>query len=158
MIAMIISIERNSIILMLLLLYGSNILAQVPFRRHNTVTDTLISKRVMVSLPDKYKKNVTKYDEGIFVDYLLRDGSAITIFQGALQKVPLLTMGNGYNPERIDTIGNKIISKGIKKGKVWREDRFEGIVIYYRNVTFDKRALYDEVLDNLNILPYPLRK
>lgn len=151
-------VGKNSIVLILLFFYGGNILAQLPLRKQNIVVDSLLSKSVTMDLPDKYRKNITKYDEGIFVDYLFPDGASIVIFQGALQKTPLLSLKEGYFPERVDTISNKVIYRGVMNGKAWREDHFEQVRIYYCKVPVGEIALYNSILDSANVLPYLLEK
>lgn len=150
--------KRNSIILILLVFYGNNILAQLPIKGQNTVTDTLISKCITMDLPGKYKRIITKYDEGIFVDYLFQDGASLTIFQGALQNTPLLLKVKGYHPQQIDTINKKIIHRGELNNKIWREDQLEGIRIYYDKVPFNKKTLYDCILNEICIRSYIPKK
>lgn len=149
--------KRNSIILVLLIICGSNVLAQLPIKEQKTITDTLISKSVTITLYGKYKRNVTKYDEGIFIDYSFQDGSSLTLFQGALQKIPLLSNTEGYRLLQIDTIKKRIIHRGEVEAKVWREDQLEGIRIYYDKVPLNKRSLYEYVLNSICVSPYILK-
>ncbi len=146
--------KGSSIVLILLICYSSNILAQLSLGKQNMV-DTLFSKRVIIDLPDRYRKNVTNYDEGMFIDYLFQDGASLTIFQGRLQKVPLLSREEGYFPEQIDTINDRIIYRGTMNGEAWREDQFKGIRIYYNKVPLNKIVLYNSILDSTKVLYYP---
>lgn len=146
--------KGSSIVLILLIFYSSNALAQLPFEKQNMV-DTLFTKRVIMDLPERYRRNITNYDEGLFIDYLFQDGASIAIFQGSLQKVPLLSREEGYCPERIDTINDRIINRGTMNGQAWREDQFKGIRIYYYKVPLNKVVLYNRILDSVKVLSYP---
>lgn len=148
--------KRNSILVILLMFCISNAFAQLQGECH--VTDTLISKIATLNLPVKYKKNVTRYDEGIFVDYLFQDGVRITLFQGALQRLPLLPKEQGYVPLRTDTIKNRIIHIGVMDDKSWREDQLEDVRLYYDKVPSDNQKMYDRILDSIFILPYSISK
>lgn len=114
--------------------------------------DTLSALLIRIELPCGYKKSIYNYEEGKFIDYSYKDGSIITLFKGALQKMPLLSNDQCYIIDKTDTLSNKTIIRGTRNDKFWREDSFEGVRVYYENVPIDKMDLFDKVLDNLFFL------
>lgn len=148
--------KRNSIIL-LFILYSANVLSFNVVHKQ-CVVDTLLSNRVEIKLPNRYKKKSFTYEEGKFIDYFFLDGARITIFQGSLHGIPLLSKEDGYYSQKTDTVSNRITNRGEINDKAWREDKIDGIRIYYDKVPFDRVVLYDSILDSIHVLPYLNRK
>ena len=50
-------------------------------------TDTVQvgESRLSINLPLRRKKNITNYEEGIFIDYIFKNGAIITLFSGSNQ-------------------------------------------------------------------------
>lgn len=104
-----------------------------------------------INLLCDYNKNIFKYEEGKFIDYYYADSSVVTIFVGAMQKLPILSSDLGYYPQSIDTLENRIIIKGVKNNKCWREDSFNGVRILYDRVTMERQDIYDAILNSFLI-------
>lgn len=149
-------IKRNDMLLLGIILLLSNSL-WINAQKYNNIpacveVDTLLTSLIRIELPCGYKKSIYNFEEGKFIDYSYKDGSIITLFKGALQKTPLLANDQCYIVDRTDTLSNKIIIRGTRNDKVWREDSFEGIRVYYEKVPIDKMNIFDKVLDNLSVL------
>ena len=110
--------------------------------------DTIMHKAYEITLLPNYKKNIFSYGEGVFVTYYYQDSTIVTVFSGGLQKLPLLSTDNYYIPCKIDTLQNRITRTGNKESKFWREDKYQGIIVYYDAVQKDKKCIYDFILDN----------
>ncbi len=145
--------ERNNMLLLVIALLFSSCLwtnAQEYSNVNMCVeVDTLSSSFIRIELPCGYKKRIYNYEEGKFIDYFYNDGSIVTLFKGALQKTPLLANNKYYDINRIDTLNGKVIIRGTINDKVWREDSFEGIRVYYEKVPMDKMNLFDNILNSL---------
>lgn len=118
----------------------------------NNDTVNLGRQKVIVKLPDKYKKNIFNYDEGIFIDYMLENGAIITLFSGSNQRLPLLSLERGYIPTVKYNKNSRKTSLGILNGKFWREDNYKYFTVLYDNVRPFERSIFDSILDSLAII------
>jgi len=133
--------------LFLLLMFSSCLKAQ------SNRVDTVIlgNRQVTINLPEPYKKKVCNYDEGIFIDYVFQNGSIITLFRGANQKLPLLSPQQGYTPIKKKQINSTRISMiGKKESRYWREDILGEIRILYDKVPMEDKTKYDAILDSIS--------
>jgi hypothetical protein len=144
--------EKENKIIILLSLF---ILCALSVYAQNSCIDEekFISFNVKICLPCNYKKNIFNYEEGKFIDYIYPDSSMITVFAGAMQKLPLLSQDLGYYSQSVDTLNDRIINRGIKDNKYWREDAIDkGLRVVYMNVSCDKLLTYDRIIDSLCII------
>jgi len=139
---------------LLLSIYSFLIFTDVLAQSFKTDTIELGNKQLSINLPLIHKKNVSNYDEGIFVDYIFKNGAIITFFNGVNQKLPLLDKERGYKPEKRKIIKNRSSSVGILNGKCWREDSYDSIRILYDNVSPSECKMFDYILDSVSILKY----
>jgi hypothetical protein len=138
---------KNKIwIFIYMVLFSQSIESQQMY--YSVVKDTMMHKAYEISLLPNYKKNIFSYGEGVFVTYYYQDSTIVTIFSGGLQKLPLLSTDNYYIPCKIDTLQNRITRRGKKESKFWREDKYQGIIVYYDAVKKDRKCIYDFLLDN----------
>lgn len=116
-------------------------------------TDTIVlgNKQLLINLPIKHKKYVTNYDEGIFIDYIFKNGAVVTLFNGSNQKIPLLDKERGYYPSNKKMVNNRSSIIGILEGKCWREDSCGCIRLFYKNVNPTECHLFDYILDSISI-------
>ena len=114
-------------------------------------TSLLGIKKVTLILPQKYKKKVFNYDEGIFIDYYFQHGEVITLFSGANQRIPILNYLDGYVPNVRKQDKNMQSIRGIRNNKGWREDSISSIRILYNNVSLNRIATFDLILDSMII-------
>lgn len=115
--------------------------------------DSLYPYKVEMKMSLKvFKKKVFNYEEGQFIDYYFADSSIVTLFKGAMQSLPLLPKEDGYIIESTSSLNNIVSLKGIKEGRYWREDILpHGIRALYYNVPFEKKCIYDLILDSIFI-------
>ena len=75
--------------LLLLSLNVNNVVSQ-----ENFIIDTLLfgeSHKILINIPDTYRKKVTNYEEGTFIDYFnVSDFSTITVHFGSMVSLPLI--------------------------------------------------------------------
>lgn len=122
-----------------------------------TLIDTLSNIQIELKIDNnKFKRKVTNYEEGKFIDYYFKDSSIITLFKGSNQKIPLLSTDDGYKVIKCEKKDDRTIRQGLKNRKYWREDIFiNGIIICYDNVEPIKKDYYNKILDSIlfNIVP-----
>ena len=112
-------------------------------------TLTLLSKRVKVQLPVHFHFQKDKFEEGIIYSYSFPDSAYIIIFQGAMMEFPI----DKYLANKTETNKQKKIYTGIKNNKCCRKDVLGNIRIYYDNVSTKSKAVYDKILDEIQISP-----
>jgi hypothetical protein len=118
------------------------------------VKDTLSNIQIEFKIDNnKFKRKVTNYEEGKFIDYYFENSSIITLFKGSNQKIPLLSVDEGYKVIKCEKKNNRTICQGRKDGKYWREDVFiNEIIVCYDNVESAKKDYYDKVLDSIFLI------
>ena len=78
-------------------------------------------------------------------------GEVITLFSGANQRIPILNYLDGYVPNVRKQDKNMQSIRGIRNNKGWREDSISSIRILYNNVSLNRIATFDLILDSMII-------
>lgn len=107
----------------------------------------LLSKEVEMQLPVPFYIQKDNYEEGVIYFYSFVDSAFIIIFQGAMLELPI----DRYKPQKTKIKNQIKISTGFENNKFWRKDIYEGVRIYYDNVSSKNKNLYDKVLDEIKI-------
>lgn len=143
-------IEINKIVFPL---FGLVLFACSTIRRENlsfnTESQRLLSKKFEIKLPIPFHIQRDNYEEGVIYFYSFVDSAYIIVSQGSMVEFPI----DKYKPQKTEIKNQKKISVGFENNKFWRKDTFEGVRIYYDNVSTKNRAIYDKVLDGVKINP-----
>lgn len=107
----------------------------------------LLSKEIEMQLPTPFHTQKENYEEGVIYFYSFIDSAYIIVFQGSMMEFSI----DKYQAQKIEVKNQKKISVGIENNKFWRKDVFEGIRIYYDNVSKRNKGIYDKVLDEIKV-------
>lgn len=143
---------RINLVYILLIIDLLLLTTEVSAQSLKTDTVQVGESRLSINLPLRRKKNITNYEEGIFIDYIFKNGAIITLFSGSNQKLPLLDKEKGYFPTIKKEVKHGISTMGMLNGKYWREDSCDCIRILYDNVGSEERRIFDYILDSIHII------
>ncbi|OFY13445.1 MAG: hypothetical protein A2X11_12090 [Bacteroidetes bacterium GWE2_42_24] len=133
------------------LMFGLFIFACSTLKKENVTVklecQQLLSKKVEMRLPVPFRVQKDNYEEGVIYFYSFVDSAYIIVLQGTMMEL----LVDKYNPQKIEMRNKRKISVGFENNKFWRKDVFEGVRIYYDNVSLKNKRLYDEVLDKIKI-------
>ena len=135
------------------LLFGLTLFSCLTVRKEKSTfqleRQILLSKEFELKLPIPFHTQKDNYEEGVIYFYSFFDGAYIVVFQGAMMEFPM----DKYKPQKTEMKNQRKISVGVENNKFWRKDVFEGVRIYYDNVPFLNKSLYDKVLNEIRISP-----
>jgi hypothetical protein len=107
----------------------------------------LLSKEFEIKLPVPFHTQKDNYEEGVIYFYSFVDSAYIVVLQGSMVEFTM----DKYKVQKTEIQNQKKISVGFENDKFWREDVFEGVRIYYDNVTTKNKKVYDKILDEVKI-------
>ena len=111
--------------------------------------------RININLLCDYFVRTSNWERTATIAFSFRDNSHIVVVNGAYwHRFPILHEEDGYLPHQIDTLHNRIIRRGVKNGKYWREDAFINcdncrLWIFYNGVLSYRKEVFDEILESL---------
>lgn len=152
------------LLLFLLLFNLNNIVSQEILN-----VDTLLlgkSHKVLINIPDTYRKKVTNYEEGIFISYFnVSDFSMITIHFGSMVSLPLVNdsscvisdtfLLNNKGRLEIRKIKGYCASKIIPDQNLFfREDDYlkYNVSFVYENVALENVDKLNKIFDNIKMI------
>jgi len=112
-----------------------------------TESQNLLSKSYELILPEPFRLQKEKIDEGVFYNYSFIDSTQIIIFEGAMLFFDI----DDYKPDSTFNNRYKKTSIGRVNNKFWRKDIIENVKLYYKNVSAENKPIYDKVLDSVII-------
>ena len=107
----------------------------------------LLSKEFEMKVPVPFHIQKDNYEEGVIYFYSFVDSVYIIVFQGSMVEFSI----DKYESQKTEIKNQKKISVGFENNKFWRKDIFEGVRIYYDNVSAKNKKIYDKVLDEIKI-------
>jgi len=107
----------------------------------------LLSKEIEMQLPTPFYIKKENYEEGVIYYYGFADSAYVVVCQGSMMEFPM----DKYHPHKTKVKSQKKISVGVENNKYWRKDLFEGVRIYYDNVTKGSKRTYDRILDGIKV-------
>jgi hypothetical protein len=150
--------------LLLLSLNVNNVVSQENFN-----IDTLLfgeSYKILINIPDSYRKNVTNYEEGTFISYFnVSDFSTITVHFGSMVSLPLINdsscivsdtfISSNKGQLEIRKIKGYCITKFIQNQNLFfREDDYlmYNLSFVYENISFENIDKFEKIFDNIKII------
>ena len=109
----------------------------------------LLSKKIEIQIPTPFHIQKENYEEGVIYYYSFADSALIVICQGSMVEFPM----DKYIVSKTIQRKNTKIFVGEKNNKYWRKDVYEGVRVYYDNVSPNNKKLYDKALNEMKINP-----
>ena len=150
--------------LLLLSLNVNNVVSQ-----ENFIIDTLLfgeSHKILINIPDTYRKNITNYEEGTFIDYFnVSDFSTITVHFGSMVSLPIIKdsscivsdtfISSNKGQLEIRKIKGYCIAKFTQNQNLFfREDDYlkYNLSFVYENISFENIDKFEKIFDNIKII------
>lgn len=107
----------------------------------------LLSKRIVVKMPNPVHSKKDNYEEGVVYIYTFNDGGCVIFHEGALMQFDV----DSYKPSAIVNKKEHAIYIGEENHKCWRKDVCKGVQFYYYNVPTENKEKYDMLFDSIKI-------
>lgn len=107
----------------------------------------LLSKSIVVKMPNPVHFQKENYEEGVVYIYTFNDGGCIIFHEGGLMQFDV----DSYKPSAIVNKKGHTIYVGKENNRCWRKDVCKGVQFYYYNVPTENKEKYDMLFDSIKI-------
>ncbi|WP_018463046.1 hypothetical protein [Segatella paludivivens] len=133
--------------IMLLFFVSCSALNQMAHSSIESERVDLLSKSIVVKMPNPVHFQKENYEEGVVYIYTFNDGGCIIFHEGGLMQFDV----DSYKPSAIVNKKGHTIYVGKENNRCWRKDVCKGVQFYYYNVPTENKEKYDMLFDSIKI-------